>query len=104
MGNPVVEVPANAPTKLKPKRPLTLTITQPTPVKSTSATGIDIETPSNVLISMGFDNLMTSTGLTPTSNIITPISFPSCSSQQRTSEGLNDLSTPSTENLSLVSL
>lgn len=101
--NPVVEVPVT-PTKLKPKRPLTLTITQPTPVKSTSATGIDIETPSNVLISMGFDNLMTSTGLTPTSNIITPISFPSCSSQQRTSEGLNDLSTPSTENLSLVSL
>jgi len=102
--NPVVEVPANAPTKLKPKRPLTLTISQPTSVKTTSATGIDIETPSNVLISMGFDNLMTSTGLTPTSNIITPISFPSCSSQQRTSEGLNDLSTPSTENLSLVSL
>merc|ERR1712018_150955 len=38
--NPVVEVPANAPTKLKPKRPLTLTISQPTSVKTTSATGI----------------------------------------------------------------
>merc|ERR1711974_362260 len=90
---------------LKPKRPLTLTIAQP-PTTS-SVEGVMIETPSNVVTSLGFENLLTSTGLTPTTNIITPISFTSnsCSSQQRTSElSLTDLNTPSNENISLVSL
>merc|ERR1712062_621346 len=94
---------------LKPKRPLTLTISQPDiAAKTTSVEGITIETPSNGLVtSLGFENLLTSTGLTPTTNIITPISFTSnsCSSQQRTSElSLTDLNTPSNENISLVSL
>jgi hypothetical protein len=104
---------------LKPKRPLTLTISQSdinfAAAKSfnTSVEGVTIETPSNGLItSLGFENLLTSTGLTPTTNIITPISFTSsaassnsCSSQQRTSElSLTDLNTPSNENISLVSL
>merc|ERR1711902_437316 len=93
---------------LKPKRPLTLTIAQP-PTTS-SVEGVMIETPSNVVTSLGFENLLTSTGLTPTTNIITPISFtsssaPSCSSQQRTCElSLTDLNTPSNETMSLVSL
>merc|ERR1719411_1096191 len=83
---------------LKPKRPLTLTISQPDiAAKTTSVEGITIETPSNGLVtSLGFENLLTSTGLTPTTNIITPISFTSnsCSSQQRTSElSLTDLNT-----------
>jgi len=97
---------------LKPKRPLTLTISQPDfAAKTSSVEGVTIETPSNGLItSLGFENLLTSTGLTPTTNIITPISFTSapsnsCSSQQRTSElSLTDLNTPSNENISLVSL
>merc|ERR1719411_643171 len=94
---------------LKPKRPLTLTISQPDfSAKTTSVEGVTIETPSNGLItSLGFENLLTSTGLTPATNIITPISFTSnsCSSQQRTSElSLTDLNTPSNENISLVSL
>merc|ERR1712173_361171 len=97
---------------LKPKRPLTLTISQPDiAAKTTSVEGITIETPSNGLVtSLGFENLLTSTGLTPTTNIITPISFtsnsaPSCSSQQRTCElSLTDLNTPSNETMSLVSL
>merc|ERR1712165_181683 len=94
---------------LKPKRPLTLTISQPDFfAKTTSVEGVTIETPSNGLItSLGFENLLTSTGLTPTTNIITPISFTSnsCSSQQRTSElSLTELNTPSNENISLVSL
>merc|ERR1712241_1108768 len=103
---------------LKPKRPLTLTISQPDiAAKTTSVEGITIETPSNGLVtSLGFENLLTSTGLTPTTNIITPISFStssvtsssnnSCSSQQRSSElsTLTDLNTPCNENVSLVSL
>jgi hypothetical protein len=105
---------------LKPKRPLTLTISQSdinfaaAKTFNTSVEGVTIETPSNGLItSLGFENLLTSTGLTPTTNIITPISFStssaassnSCSSQQRTSElSLTDLNTPSNENISLVSL
>jgi hypothetical protein len=104
---------------LKPKRPLTLTISQSdinfaaAKTFNTSVEGVTIETPSNGLItSLGFENLLTSTGLTPTTNIITPISFTSsaassnsCSSQQRTSElSLTDLNTPSNENISLVSL
>merc|ERR1712043_111697 len=97
---------------LKPKRPLTLTISA-AKTFNTSVEGVTIETPSNGLItSLGFENLLTSTGLTPTTNIITPISFTSsaassnsCSSQQRTSElSLTDLNTPSNENISLVSL
>lgn len=104
----VVEQPSvntvitSTPTKLKPKRPLSLTISQP---KTTVASaGIELETPSTFLANMGFD-LTTSTGLTPTSTI-TQVSFPSvnCSSQQRTSEALNDLNTPSNEIVSLVSL
>merc|ERR1712228_707731 len=79
---------------LKPKRPLSLNIesaqNEAAKTPSTSMEGIVIDTPSNVLSSLGFDTLMTSTGLTPTSNIITPVSFnlsvPSCSSQQRSSE------------------
>merc|ERR1712150_443599 len=105
---------------LKPKRPLTLTISQSdinfaaAKTFNPSVEGVTIETPSNGLItSLGFENLLTSTGLTPTTNIITPISFTtssaassnSCSSQQRTSElSLTDLNTPSNENISLVSL
>jgi len=97
---------------LKPKRPLSLNIesAQIEAKKPTTMEGIVIDTPSNVLSSLGFDTLMTSTGLTPTSNIITPVSFnlsvPSCSSQQRSSEMMNlsELNTPATENVSLVSL
>merc|ERR1712223_1536426 len=97
---------------LKPKRPLSLNIESAqieAKTSSTSMEGIVIDTPSNVLSSLGFDTLMTSTGLTPTSNIITPVSFnlsvPTCSSQQRSSEmNLTELNTPASENVSLVSL
>merc|ERR1712038_2031334 len=97
---------------LKPKRPLTLNISPAAEANSAAIAGITIDTPSNVVASLGFESLLTSTGLTPTTNIITPISFnvstsnaPSCSTQQRTPElSLVDLNTPSTENLSLVSL
>jgi len=97
---------------LKPKRPLSLNIESAqneAKTSSTSMEGIVIDTPSNVLSSLGFDTLMTSTGLTPTSNIVTPVSFnlsvPSCSSQQRSSEmNLTELNTPASENVSLVSL
>jgi fos-like antigen len=110
------EVPSNRSREggLKPKRPLTLNITPPMQESklNSAIAGITIDTPSNIVSSLGFDSLLTSTGLTPTTNIITPISFnistsnaPSCSSQQRTSElSLADLNTPSTETLSLVSL
>jgi len=101
---------------VKAKRPLFLNITPPAlETKTTeSVAGITIDTPSNVVGGLSFETLMTSTGLTPTTNIVTPISFnvcttnsnaPSCSSQQRTSElSLTDLNTPCNENMSLVSL
>merc|ERR1712150_316169 len=95
----VTGAPRSSTGGLKPKRPLTLTISQSdfaaAKTFNTSVEGVTIETPSNGLItSLGFENLLTSTGLTPTTNIITPISFTSssaassnsCSSQQRTSE------------------
>jgi len=92
---------------LKPKRPLSLNVTAQPPM-TTSVEGVVIETPSKVMTSLGFDTLMTSTGLTPTTNLVTPVTFSSvttCSSQQRNSDSiLPDLNTPSTENLSLVSL
>merc|ERR1712061_747185 len=90
--------PKSSAVGLKPKRPLTLTISQPDfAAKTSSVEGVTIETPSNGLItSLGFENFLTSTGLTPTTNIITPISFTSssvtsssknsCSSQQSPSE------------------
>jgi len=88
---------------LKPKRPLTLNVSASPVVE-----GVVIETPSKVMTSLGFDTLMSSTGLTPTTNLITPVTFSSvttCSGQQRNSDAiLPDLNTPSTENLSLVSL
>ena len=89
---------------LKPKRPLTLNVTASPVVE-----GVVIETPSKVMTSLGFDTLMSSTGLTPTTNLITPVTFSSvttCSGQQRSSDSiLPDLNTPcTTENLSLVSL
>jgi hypothetical protein len=69
--------------------------------------GIVIDTPSNVISNLEFDTLMTSTGLTPTTTMVTPVSFslvtPTCSSQQRSSEMI-ELNTPATENVSLVSL
>jgi len=101
---------------VKAKRPLFLNITAPALETTTteSVAGITIDTPSNVVGGLSFETLMTSTGLTPTTNIVTPISFnvcttnsnaPSCSSQQRTSElSLTDLNTPCNENMSLVSL
>jgi len=100
---------------VKPKRPLFLNISSPLETKTSntmSVAGITIDTPSNVVGGLSFETLMTSTGLTPTTNIVTPISFnvctsnaPSCSSQQRTSElSLTDLNTPCNENMSLVSL
>merc|ERR1719450_542619 len=95
----------------KAKRPLSLNIESAQIEARASATleGVLIDTPSNIISNLGFDTLMTSTGLTPTSNIVTPISFnittsvPSCSSQQRSSE-MVELNTPATENVSLVSL
>merc|ERR1712212_544596 len=95
---------------LKAKRPLSLNIESAQIEAKASATleGVLIDTPSNIISNLGFDTLMTSTGLTPTSNIVTPISFnvttstPSCSSQQRSSE-MVELNTPATENVSLVS-
>jgi len=113
-----VVAPRSSTGGLKPKRPLTLTISQSDAKNTLSGVeGVTIETPSNGLItSLGFENLLTSTGLTPTTNIITPISFStssvtsssnnSCSSQQRSSElsTLTDLNTPCNENVSLVSL
>jgi len=108
----IVQKPLNQ--RVKPKRPLFLNITPPAldQTKTTSVAGITIDTPSNVVGSLSFETLMTSTGLTPTTNIVTPISFNvcttntnSCSSQQRTSElSLTDLNTPCNENMSLVSL
>merc|ERR1712051_279199 len=101
---------------IKSKRPLSLNIESAqieakNPSKQVG--GIVIDTPSNVISSLEFDihdTLMTSTGLTPTTNSLTPISFftpggpsPSCSSQQRSSEMI-ELNTPATENVSLVSL
>lgn len=101
-------------TSLKPKRPLTLNIESANQAKvsQSAVEGVLIDTPSNILTSLGFDTLMTSTGLTPTTNIVTPVSFMtsasnstnSCSSQQRSSEMVLDLNTPASENLSLVSL
>merc|ERR1712004_432446 len=96
------------PSKLKPKRPLTLNVNAQVPVTS-SVEGIVIETPSKVMACLGFDTLMASTGLTPTTNLITPVTFSStttsCSSQQRNSDSiLPDLNTPSNETMSLVSL
>merc|ERR1712066_803027 len=97
---------------LKAKRPLSLNIESAQIEAKASATleGDLIDTPSNIISNLGFDTLMTSTGLTPTSNIITPISFnvmttsvPSCSSQQRSSE-MVELNTPASETVSLVSL
>jgi len=96
----------------KAKRPLSLNIESAQIEARASATleGVLIDTPSNIISNLGFDTLMTSTGLTPTSNIVTPVSFniigpsvPSCSSQQRSSE-MVELNTPATENFSLVSL
>lgn len=100
------EDPQPTPRALKPKRPLTLNVNAQVPV-TTSVEGVAIETPSKFLTSLGFDSLMTSTGLTPTTNLVTPVTFSSttCSSQQRNSDSiLPDLNTPQTENVSLVSL
>lgn len=96
-------------TKKQPKRPLSLNIESANAAKvSSSVEGVLIDTPSNIIANLGFDALMTSTGLTPTTNVVTPVSFlttPSCSSQQRSSEAIHaDLNTPATENVSLVSL
>lgn len=96
---------------LKSKRPLSLNIESAQIEAKNSSNqvgGIVIDTPSNVISNLEFDTLMTSTGLTPTTNMITPVSFftpgaPSCSSQQRSSEMI-ELNTPATENVSLVSL
>merc|ERR1712086_879216 len=100
---------------LKSKRPLSLNIESAqieAKNPSNQVGGIVIDTPSNVLQNLEFDTLMTSTGLTPTTNGLTPISFnlftpggsaPSCSSQQRSSEMI-ELNPPATENVSLVSL
>merc|ERR1739846_1240 len=96
---------------LKSKRPLSLNIESAqieAKNPSNQVGGIVIDTPSNVISNLEFDTLMTSTGLTPTTNSLTPISFftpvgsaPSCSSQQRSSEMI-ELNTPATENVSLV--
>lgn len=98
---------------LKSKRPLSLNIESAqieAKNPSNQVGGIVIDTPSNVISGLEFDTLMTSTGLTPTTNMVTPVSFftpvgsaPSCSSQQRSSEMI-ELNTPATENVSLVSL
>merc|ERR1719203_2137982 len=76
---------------LKSKRPLSLNIESAqieAKNPSNQVGGIVIDTPSNVISGLEFDTLMTSTGLTPTTNSLTPISFftpggaaPSCSSQ-----------------------
>jgi len=106
------EINTNRAGGLKAKRPLSLNIESAQIEARASATleGVLIDTPSNIISNLGFDTLMTSTGLTPTSNIVTPVSFniigpsvPSCSSQQRSSE-MVELNTPATENFSLVSL
>jgi len=106
------EINTNRAGGLKAKRPLSLNIESAQIEAKASATleGVLIDTPSNIISNLGFDTLMTSTGLTPTSNIVTPVSFniigpsvPSCSSQQRSSE-MVELNTPATENFSLVSL
>merc|ERR1712086_1050362 len=96
---------------LKSKRPLSLNIESAqieAKNPSNEVGGIVIDTPSNVIsngFNLEFDTLMTSTGLTPTTNSLTPISFnlftpggsaPSCSSQQRSSEMI-ELNTPATE-------
>jgi len=109
--NSCQEIDTNRTGGLKAKRPLSLNIESAQNEARNSATleGVLIDTPSNIISNLGFDTLMTSTGLTPTSNIVTPISFnittsvPSCSSQQRSSE-MVELNTPATENVSLVSL
>jgi len=106
------EIYTNRAGGLKAKRPLSLNIESAQIEARASATleGVLIDTPSNIISNLGFDTLMTSTGLTPTSNIVTPVSFniigpsvPSCSSQQRSSE-MVELNTPASENFSLVSL
>jgi len=106
------EINTNRAGALKAKRPLSLNIESAQIEAKASATleGVLIDTPSNIISNLGFDTLMTSTGLTPTSNIVTPVSFniigpsvPSCSSQQRSSE-MVELNTPASENFSLVSL
>merc|ERR1712026_546441 len=102
----VEQLPMTSTTKPKPRRPLTLNVNAQIPV--TSVEGVVIETPSKCMTSLGFDSLMAcSTGLTPTTNLVTPVTFStSCSSQQRSSDPtvLPDLNTPSTETMSLVSL
>merc|ERR1712079_903052 len=107
-----IEINTNRPGGLKAKRPLSLNIesAQLEAKASTSLEGVPFDTPSNIISNLGFDTLMTSTGLTPTSNIVTPVSFnviatsvPSCSSQQRSSE-MVELNTPANENVSLMAL
>merc|ERR1711874_91755 len=110
--NSCQEINTNRTGGLKAKRPLSLNVesAQNEAKKSATLEGVLIDTPSNIISNLGFDTLMTSTGLTPTSNIVTPVSFniigpsvPSCSSQQRSSE-MVELNTPASENFSLVSL
>merc|ERR1711964_151887 len=88
-----VVAPRSSTGGLKPKRPLTLTISQSDAKNTLSGVeGVTIETPSNGLItSLGFENLLTSTGTSSSNN--------SCSSQQRSSElsTLTDLNTPCNE-------
>merc|ERR1739838_904633 len=66
---------------LKSKRPLSLNIESAqieAKNQSNQVGGIVIDTPSNVISNLQgleFDTLMTSTGLTPTTNSLTPISF-----------------------------
>jgi len=107
-----IEINTNRPGGLKAKRPLSLNIesAQLEAKASTTLEGVPFDTPSNIISNLGFDTLMTSTGLTPTSNIVTPVSFnviatsvPSCSSQQRSSE-MVELNTPANENVSLMAL
>jgi len=107
-----IEINTNRPGGLKANRPLSLNIesAQLEARASTTLEGLPFDTPSNIISNLGFDTLMTSTGLTPTSNIVTPVSFnviatsvPSCSSQQRSSE-MVELNTPANENVSLMAL
>lgn len=96
--------------EFKPKRPLTLDIgaaNKIAPPKMSAVQGVEIETPSTILGSLGFDSLMTSTGLTPSPMIMAnPISFNTCSAQKRSNDNstFTDLNTPSCEFTTLVSL
>jgi len=81
----------------KPLRPQTLTLPCSKPVNK--GLDEDLETPSKIVA-----NLFEQSGFTPTSIFGNVLGTPTCSLQQRSSETMADLSTPSVDTISLTAL